>query len=38
MLEALHVFFDDVDPKSAALNMAVDEDLFVNATVPILRF
>src|SRR3954452_6478644 len=38
MLEALHVFFDDADPKSAALNMAVDEALFVTATVPILRF
>src|ERR1041385_8653710 len=38
MLDALHVFFDDVDPKSAALNMAVDEALFVTATAPILRF
>jgi lipoate-protein ligase A len=38
MLDALHVFFDEVDPKSAALNMAVDEALFVTATAPILRF
>jgi lipoate-protein ligase A len=38
MLDALHVFFDDVDPKSAALNMAVDEALFLAATAPILRF
>ena len=38
MLDALHVFFDDVDPKSAALNMAVDEALFITATAPILRF
>lgn len=38
MLDALHVFFDDVEQDSAALNMAVDEALFVTATVPILRF
>jgi lipoate-protein ligase A len=38
MLDALHVFFDDIDPKSAALNMAVDEALFVTATAPVLRF
>src|SRR3954468_16135227 len=38
MLDALHVFFDDVDPKSAALNMAVAEALFLAATAPILRF
>ena len=38
MLEALNVFFDDAQQNSAALNMAVDEALFVTATVPILRF
>jgi lipoate-protein ligase A len=38
MLEALHVFFDDAVENSAALNMAVDEALFVTATAPILRF
>jgi lipoate-protein ligase A len=38
MLDTLHVFFDDADPKSAALNMAVDEVVFVTATTPILRF
>jgi lipoyl(octanoyl) transferase len=38
MLDSLYVFFDEVDPKSAALNMAVDEALFVTATAPILRF
>jgi lipoate-protein ligase A len=38
MLDALHVFFDDAQQNSAALNMAVDEALFVTATVPVLRF
>lgn len=38
MLDALHVFFDDVEHNSAALNMAVDEALFVTATAPVLRF
>lgn len=38
MLDALHVFFDDLEQNSAALNMAVDEALFVTASVPILRF
>jgi lipoate-protein ligase A len=37
MLGPLHVY-DDLDPKSAALNMAVDEALLANASVPILRF
>lgn len=38
MLDTLHVFFDDSQQNSAALNMAVDEALFVTATAPILRF
>lgn len=37
MLDTLHVY-DDLEAKSAALNMAVDEALLVNATAPILRF
>jgi lipoyl(octanoyl) transferase len=37
MLDGLHVC-DDVEPKAAALNMAVDEALFITATAPILRF
>ena len=37
MLGALHVY-DDLAPKTAALNMAVDEALTADATVPILRF
>lgn len=37
MLDALHVY-DDRDPSSAALNMAVDEALLAEAAVPILRF
>lgn len=37
MFEALHVY-DDHDARSAALNMAVDEALLADATVPILRF
>jgi lipoyl(octanoyl) transferase len=37
MLDALHVY-DDVETRSAALNMAMDEALFVSATAPILRF
>ena len=37
MLGALHVFHD-LEPKSAALNMAVDEALLAEASVPILRF
>jgi lipoate-protein ligase A len=37
MLDELHVY-DDFEPKSAALNMAVDEALLENAAVPILRF
>src|SRR2546423_7058888 len=37
MLDALQVC-DDVEARSAALNMAVDEALLVEATVPILRF
>ncbi|MEY2511634.1 MAG: lipoyl(octanoyl) transferase [Verrucomicrobiota bacterium] len=37
MLEALHVY-DDREPQSAALNMAVDEALLAEAAVPILRF
>src|SRR2546421_6492944 len=37
MLDALHVY-DDREPKSAALNMAVDEALLVHAAAPILRF
>jgi lipoate-protein ligase A len=37
MLDALHVY-DDREPKSAALNMAVDEALLAEAAAPILRF
>jgi lipoate-protein ligase A len=37
MLDVLHVY-DDREPKSAALNMAVDEALLVDAQAPILRF
>lgn len=37
MLGVLQVY-DDVEPKSAALNMAVDEALLENAGAPILRF
>jgi lipoate-protein ligase A len=37
MLDELHVY-DDVEAKSAALNMAVDEALLIDAPAPILRF
>ena len=37
MLDELHVY-DDREPKSAALNMAVDEALLETATAPALRF
>jgi len=37
MLDTLHVY-DDVEPKPAALNMAVDEALLANVATPILRF
>jgi lipoate-protein ligase A len=37
MLEKLHVY-DDLEPRSAALNMAVDEALLETAPAPILRF
>ena len=37
MLDALHVY-DDREPPSAALNMAVDEALLAEAAAPILRF
>jgi lipoate-protein ligase A len=37
MLDALHVF-DDLEPRSAALNMAVDEALLERVAAPILRF
>lgn len=37
MLDELHVY-DDVEPRSAALNMAVDEALLENASAPLLRF
>jgi lipoate-protein ligase A len=37
MLETLH-FYDDSEPQSAALNMAVDEALLADAAAPILRF
>ena len=37
MLDELHVY-DDLEPKSAALNMAVDEALLERAVAPILRF
>jgi lipoate-protein ligase A len=37
MLGELHVY-DDLEPKPAALNMAVDEALLADAASPILRF
>src|ERR1700730_11764847 len=37
MLDALHLY-DDVEPKAAPLNMAVDEALLAVARVPLLRF
>ena len=37
MLDELHVY-DDLEPKSAALNMAVDEALLAEAPAPLLRF
>lgn len=37
MLDELHVY-DDLEPRSAALNMAVDEALLETALAPILRF
>lgn len=37
MFDALHVY-DDREPLSAALNMAVDEALLADASAPILRF
>lgn len=37
MLDELHVY-DGVEPRSAALNMAVDEALLERAVAPILRF
>ena len=37
MLDALHVY-GDLEPKSAALNMALDEALLEHAAAPILRF
>lgn len=37
MLGELHIY-DDLEPKPAALNMAVDEALLANAEAPILRF
>ena len=37
MLGELHVY-DDLEPKPAALNMAVDEALLAEAATPILRF
>jgi lipoate-protein ligase A len=37
MLDALQVY-DDCEPRSAALNMAVDEALLTESSVPILRF
>jgi lipoate-protein ligase A len=37
MLDSLHVY-DDLKPKPAALNMAVDEALLAHAAMPILRF
>src|SRR4051794_27418435 len=37
MLGELHLY-DDLEPKPAALNMAVDEALLISATAPILRF
>jgi lipoyl(octanoyl) transferase len=37
MLDALHVY-DDREPQSAAVSMAVDEALLAEAAVPVLRF
>ena len=37
MLDALHLY-DDLDPRAAALNMAVDEALLERAATPLLRF
>ncbi|HKP04825.1 MAG TPA: hypothetical protein VJU77_15845 [Chthoniobacterales bacterium] len=37
MLDGLQVF-DDVEPKPAALNMAMDEALLTDSTTPVLRF
>jgi lipoate-protein ligase A len=37
MLDALHVY-DDLDPGSAAFNMAVDEALLESVAIPVLRF
>ena len=37
MVEALHVY-DDAEPKTAALNMAIDEALLNDASAPILRY
>lgn len=37
MLDELQVY-DDLEPRSAALNMAMDEALLERATIPILRF
>ena len=37
MLGMLHVY-DDLEPKAAAMNMAIDEALLADAAVPILRF
>ncbi|HEX8897859.1 MAG TPA: hypothetical protein VF751_04115 [Chthoniobacterales bacterium] len=37
MLGALHVYVDP-EPKAAALNMAIDEALLADASVPVLRF
>jgi lipoyl(octanoyl) transferase len=37
MLGALHVY-DDPEPQPAALNMAIDEALLADASVPILRY
>jgi lipoate-protein ligase A len=37
MLGALHVY-DDLEPKPAALNMAIDEALLAAVSLPILRF
>ena len=37
MLDALHVY-DDLEPRPAALNMALDEALLERAAAPLLRF
>jgi lipoyl(octanoyl) transferase len=37
MLDELHVY-DDLEPRAAALNMAVDEALLESAKAPVLRF